>query len=336
MFGIFRLLRLFIFAAIALFIAMWIADRAEAQVGVDRIEVTDPVSGEIASTTVWYPTDEGSTELTVGPYTFEAAQGAQPNGEAAGLVVISHGSGGSSLSHVSTAVELVKDGFVVAAPKHPGDSFGDWSARGTWAVYAGRPKTISAVIDAVTTDPRFSDALAGKKTGALGLSMGGYTVLALLGAKPDLRNLAAFCRQHASDPYCRLGAHYPSRNQQDKSLEGLADSRVVSAIVMAPATAVFADDAFEFIRSPASFLVAGKDGIVAPDLHAERFRAHWPGQFLYFRMEDAGHASFATPLPARVERQMPAFLRDPEGFDRAGFHRRMNILAGAHFKATLQ
>lgn len=331
----FRLIRLIVLAAIAMAVAIWISNRAEAQVGVDRIAVTDPVSGKPATTTIWYPTDDDAVPLTVGPYTFEAARAAPPSGDAAGLVVMSHGSGGSSLAYVSTAVALVNEGFVVAAPKHPGDSFGDWDERGTWAVFAGRPKTISAVIDAVLADPRFSDALADKKIGAFGLSMGGYTVLALLGAKPDLRNLNTFCREHASDPYCRLGAAYPSRHELDRPLDGLADSRIAAAMIMAPATALFADYAFENIHVPTEFFVAGQDGIVHPDLHAERFRDHWPRSFSYFRREDAGHMSFATPLPKRIERQMPAFLRNPEGFDRDEFHRRMNLITGVFFKVTL-
>lgn len=330
----FRLLRLITLAAIAFVVAMWISNRADAGVGIDRIMVTDPVSGREAPTVIWYPTDAPDERQTIGPYTFEAARGAEPNGWADGLIMISHGSGGGSLGHVSTAIALAKAGFVVAAPKHPGDSFGDWSQPGTWQVFAGRPQTISAVIDALMGDSRFQ--LAGRKIGGLGLSMGGYTMLALAGAVPDLNLLARFCETNGDDPYCRLGAAYPSRNQRDKPLDGLHDPRIEAVVLMSPATALFAEDGFVQIDIPGRFYVAGQDGIVHPDLHAERFRDSWPEDFAYIREEDAGHASFATPLPERVSRLMPSSLRDPKGFDRAGFHARINREVVEFFNQTLR
>ena len=183
----FRLLRLIILGVIAFAIALWLTNRAEAGAGIDRISVSDPVTGKAAPTTIWYPSAAPEDAMEIGPYRFSAARGAVPEDTVTGLVVISHGSGGSSMGHVGTALMLARAGYVVAAPTHPGDNFQDVSDRGRWSHFAGRPKTISA----------------------MGLSRGGYTVLALVGAQPELTHLAAFCQAHPRDMFCLLGAAVP-------------------------------------------------------------------------------------------------------------------------------
>jgi predicted dienelactone hydrolase len=334
--AMFRLLRLIILGVVAFAIALWLTNRAEAGVGVDRLTVNDPVTGKVAPTTLWYPSDASEDVVEIGPYRFSAARGGAPNGRAAGLIVISHGSGASSLAHVGSAVNLARAGYVVAAPTHPGDNFQDLSDQGTWASFSGRPRTISAVIDAVLADGRFAAALSDRKIGAMGLSRGGYTVLALVGARPDLAQLAAFCEAWPRDMLCLLGAAVPSRADKGRDLDGLADARVISFVVMAPGTALFADSAFAAITRPGLFFVAAQDGILAPERHAERFRAHWPDSVRYIRVEDAGHVSFATPLPPEIARTLPAFLRDPAWFDRAGFLARLDREIHDFFQQTLR
>ena len=332
----FRLLRLIILGVIAFAIALWLTNRAEAGAGIDRISVSDPVTGKAAPTTIWYPSAAPEDAMEIGPYRFSAARGAVPEDTVTGLVVISHGSGGSSMGHVGTALMLARAGYVVAAPTHPGDNFQDVSDRGRWANFAGRQKTMSAVIDAVLDDPRFASALKGKKIGAMGLSRGGYTVLALAGAQPELTQLAAFCESHPMDMFCLLGAAVPARVDAGRALTGLTDDRIAAFVVMAPGTALFPDTALSDIRITGLFYVAGEDGILAPSRHAERFRANWPASVRYIRVEDAGHASFATPLPDRVTQLLPAFLRDPAGFDRSGFVARLDREILEFFNQTLR
>lgn len=272
----FRLLRLIFLAVVAFAIALWLTNRADAGVGVDRLEVIDPVSGRAAPVTVWYPSDDPDETIKIGPYVFLASRSGRPDGRADGLVVVSHGLGGSSMGHVGTALALARVGFMVAAPTHPGDNFQDVSTRGIWPSYAGRPKTLSVVIDAVLEDGRFSEGLKKKKVGAIGLSRGGYSVLALAGAQPELTHLAAFCQAHTRDIFCLLGTAVPARTDGDRPVARLADERVAVFVMMAPGTALFPDTALAAIRIPGLFYVAGKDGILTPVLHAERFRAHWP------------------------------------------------------------
>lgn len=332
----FRLIRLVILAAIAFALAVWISGAAQAGAGIDRLVVVDPVSGERAPTFVFYPTAADAETLTFGPYRFRAARGAKPADSARGLILVSHGAGGGALAQVSTAVALAEAGFVVAAPRHPGDNFTDFIRQGTWQVYAGRPKTLSAVIDALAADARFADMLDGSPVGAMGLSMGGYTVLALAGAAPDLARLGAFCDRNPSDAACELGIARPSAGARDRPLDGLADPRLAAAVAMAPATAMFAIDGFAGIAIPLRFYVAGRDAIVHPDRHAEPFRRHFPPTFEYVRFAEAGHLSFATPLPRPVMQTLPRFLQNPDGFDWPAFSESIDGEIVEFFERTLR
>ena len=74
-----------------------------------------------------------------------------------------------------------------------------------------RPRQASRVIDAILADPAWKGQITtdsrGPRVGALGHSAGGYTVLALAGARPDLPRLRQHCQAEASeDPIlCSIG-----------------------------------------------------------------------------------------------------------------------------------
>ncbi|MDG2269855.1 MAG: hypothetical protein P8M28_05505, partial [Alphaproteobacteria bacterium] len=82
--------------------------------------------------------------------------------------------------------------------------------------------------------------------------------------------------------------------------------------------------------------VAGQDGIVHPDQHAERFRNFFAPDIEYVRVEAAGHLSFTTPLPKAITWAMPSFLRDRKGFDRETFLKNWNRDIVAYFEKNLR
>jgi len=72
---------------------------------------------------VWYPTEAPAASFEAGRYTIAAAPNAPPVPGRHRLIVISHGSGGGDLGHHDLAESLARNGMVVAAPRHLGDSF---------------------------------------------------------------------------------------------------------------------------------------------------------------------------------------------------------------------
>ena len=124
----------------------------------------------------------------MGPFALDVAIGAKPVDKVKALILLSHGIGGSELGHSVLAQALARNGYLVAALRHPGDNWQDRSLieKSPERYFDERPRQASRVIDAILADPAWKDRIAsdsrGPRVGALGHSAGGYTVLALGGS----------------------------------------------------------------------------------------------------------------------------------------------------------
>jgi predicted dienelactone hydrolase len=316
-----------------------------AQAGWRQITVPGPASfPEPIPVALYYPTQAAERSIAMGPYVAHVAPQAAPAATFKGLIVISHGKGGSELNHESLAEALARDGYLVAALRHPGDNWQDHSLfeRGPAAYLDERPRQVSRVIDAMLGDPPWSDRIAkdarGPRVGALGHSAGGYTVLALAGGRFDLARLAAHCNAHrADDPiFCRRsGPDAPaiaaSATMFDAST--LSDPRVRAVVALAPLGAVFDAGSLERIAVPAAIYAAERDRYVVPRFHAEWVAAHMPGATLHV-VPNAWHFAFMDPPGGPIPSDDGDLRDDPPGFDRQAFLRELRRDAPAFFDAA--
>jgi predicted dienelactone hydrolase len=197
---------------------------------------------------LYYPTDAAERTIPMGPFTAHVAPGAAPAAQVKALIVLSHGTGGTEAGHGSLAEALAREGYLVAALRHPGDNWQDRSLlTGDAAHYFDeRPRQLSRVIDALLRDPEWRARIAsdaqGPRVGALGHSAGGYSVLALAGGEPAAEPLLQHCRAHrAEDPvFCGMGRDTPAVAAPAAApATPLRDPRVRAVVAMAPAGAVF-------------------------------------------------------------------------------------------------
>src|SRR5260370_15672778 len=131
------------------------------------------------------------------------AQKAAAAGGGFGVIVVWHGAGGMALLHRDLAMVLASQGYAVAAPTHPRGQGNGISGVGVWV---GRPQQVSRVIDAVLEDGQLGSHIERERIGVVGHSSGGYTALAVAGAKPSTSAVAAHCRQHPDDAkFCAYG-----------------------------------------------------------------------------------------------------------------------------------
>src|SRR5688572_20986003 len=73
-------------------------------------------------------------------------------------------------------------------------------------VWIGRPKQVSRVIDTLLEDAELGSHIQQERIGVVGHSNGGYTALAVIGAKPSPAASVAHCRQHPDDSrFCSFG-----------------------------------------------------------------------------------------------------------------------------------
>jgi predicted dienelactone hydrolase len=87
------------------------------------------VPGDIPMTVaLFYPTEAAARTFPIGPWQPVVAPGAPASpAPLKGLVLISHGTGGTELNHHSLATRLAGEGYLVAAVRHPGDNWQDRS-----------------------------------------------------------------------------------------------------------------------------------------------------------------------------------------------------------------
>lgn len=283
------------------------------------------LNAEPIKVALFYPTQAQATKTPMGPFTVTAAIGAPSDGRVKGLIILSHGTGGSELAHNSVAEALARSGYLVAALRHPGDNYADRSMwqRGPDAFFQERPRQASAVINALLGDPGWKNRIAtdakGPRIGALGHSAGGFTVVALAGGQSDLSRIGAHCgSESADDPlFC-------SMSPKDRPVPATflipptADKRVRAIVAMAPMGAVFTASSLATIDIPTWIYAAADDRWLVPRFHAEWIARNVPGA-RFSTVANAWHFAFLDPPATPIPTLDGDAAADPVGFDRSAF-----------------
>jgi predicted dienelactone hydrolase len=304
-----------------------------------RIDVQDASTGELFPVALWYPTRAAPAPLFLTDslsacrlpamlcrliaFEMQVASNARPSDGKFGLIVISHGAGGNALNHRDLALALASHGYVVAAPTHPRGKDNDISGVSVWV---GRPKQVSRVIDAVLDDTELGPHIQRERIGVVGHSNGGYTALALAGAKPSIDASIAHCRQHPDDSkFCSFGgAATREATRKVGDIPDLRDPRVRAVVLMAPNAARFTDDALAKVAVPVRMYGAERDDLTLVRYHAERLAKVLPPGTEYVLVKGAGHYSFIASFPVALKIVAGEAARDPEDFDRDAMHAVMN------------
>lgn len=138
----------------------------------------------------WYPIDEASSgERPSGSY-FElgdvALDAALTERTKLPVVLLSHGTGGTAESLGWLARALAQKGYVVLGANHHGNtSLEPYLAEG-FLCWWERASDLSAMLTALGTTGFFANKLDYDQVHAVGFSLGGYSVLALSGARTCL------------------------------------------------------------------------------------------------------------------------------------------------------
>ena len=225
--------------------------------------------------------DKGrSRTLPVDLYLPVEVSGAAPVGPVP-LVIASHGLAGDRKGFSVIGQHLASHGFAVAALDHPGSDRAQFEALLSGSgkeiadptEFSERPRDVSYLLDELTrlnaaSGPLFN-RLDMEKVGIIGHSFGGYTALALAGAKLNFDTLQANCNSpelifNAADPSMLLQC--TALKAPEQFSENLQDKRIKSVMAMNPvASSVFGQVGFSQIAIP-SLLVAGSADPIAPAL----------------------------------------------------------------------
>ena len=291
---------------------------------------------------LFYPTQDGAKSIPMGPFTPTVAINGKPDATVKGLIVLSHGTAGAELNHTGLAEALAKNGYLVAAIKHPGDNWQDQSlfSVGGGYYFSERPRQASRVIDAVLSDPEWKARIAvdahGPRVGAVGHSAGGYTVLALAGGVPDLMRIASHCKTDSDDPiFCSMGRRVATSGAEKVSFEELRDSRVRAVAALAPMSVVFSAQSLAAISIPTTIYAGEKDSYLVPRYHAEWVRQN-AVKADYHAIQNAGHYAFMDTPSMPIPSPDGDVGANPAGFDRGAFLKQLATELNQFFDRTLQ
>jgi len=282
---------------------------------------------------IWYPAARGGKAVTVGGngVFFGTAAGRQaPRRDGTfPLVIISHGAGGNAGQFGWIASQLADRGYVVVLPNHPGTTSGNASAEAAVRVWE-RPQDVTAVLDHMTEQADDFSHVDFDNVAVLGFSAGGYTALALAGARVDPKLLQSFCDEtdHGMSD-CAFLRHFGiDLHQMDLSpaAQDLRDARVTTGVIVDPGIiSTITADSLAAINIPLFVINLGTNDTVPAGVHALQASQRVPDAKHVF-IPDATHFSFLAECKERGpqilanEGELDPLCEDGNGRDRAEIH----------------
>jgi predicted dienelactone hydrolase len=307
--------------AVVMGLSLVLPEPVHAQVAMRQ---TKGAGGEI---TLVYPSEQVASRQRLGAFEIDVVFGGPPAKLNGHLIVLSHGSGGSSLSDHTLARTLALAGFVVAQPEHQGDNWKD--SRDTGPIsWQKRPLEVSQAIDAVAADPMFASFLKLDKTGVHGMSAGGVSAITLAGGQWSFSQMLKHCRENfqAARNFCLFGARSEKEAQERMALFTAAttsgvqeasnasnpipgtapkllaykDARVIAVSAMVPVAAIFDTASLKDLSIPLAITSATADELLPPSFHSDYVLKHCNSCIALNRLEGAAHFDTLSPWPDSI------------------------------------
>ncbi len=200
------------------------------------------------------------------------------------VIVISHGLGSDRNSFIYLAEQLASYGFAVAVPEHPGSNAEQlrslFSGRANEVAepneFINRPLDVKYLLDQLqrldASNSNFRLNL--QQVGVVGQSLGGYTALALAGARLNFNQLQTDCKN--SHDIWNVSLLLQCRATSLPSTEyNLQDRRVKAVIAINPiASSIFGQTGLRQIQIPV-MIVSGSSDTIAPALPEQILPFSW-------------------------------------------------------------
>ncbi|MGF6563253.1 alpha/beta hydrolase family protein [Erwinia aphidicola] len=279
---------IFLFSLMLISFSSW-----SYSVATQQETLSNPALKRTLNVRIFYPSEshQAATLQAVRPVLtgFYAIEQAQPAAGKFPLIVLSHGSGGNNSSLAWLAVPLAAQGAIVIAANHPGSTTGDSSPDTDLTL---QTRDLSFLITHYLDDARWRPAIDANRIGAIGHSKGGYSVLALAGARITQARLVEYCRSKPQMPDCLFyqRGHLPLAQRSAATLAAsYRDPRVKFVVAIDPGMSdVFTRASLHSITLPLLVIAAGYYIRAQPEINLGVDRLPLP----LLRLPQAGHYDF--------------------------------------------
>lgn len=304
-----------------------------------KIYIDSLRNNRVIKTEIWYPTndiDPNGIRKTELPFLLESTiKDATITGNKHSIVFLSHGTGGNRFGLAWLAIALAKNGFIVIAIDHFGNTF-DTIIPEYFARYWDRPLDISFTLTKILEDNDLKKYIDPEKIAIAGFSFGGYTSLALAGANIDCEILKE--KVNTSEGKKEFTADLAKLTNEidcSKVATSFKDKRIKAFIAMSPAIGLGFDSEKQIdITDPVLIIGAGNDKITPLKTNAQRYHKLIRTS-TYFKIR--GNVSHYIFLPKRkkYDQSEKIFYEDAAGINREEIHKKIENKAIHFFNKAL-
>lgn len=323
------------------------AQTSQSVIGEKTFHFMDTVRARKLNTEVWYPSNDSRKATLKEDFPFVVAptvrNGAYPPMKHP-LILLSHGTGGSRMTLEWLADDLVKQGFIVAAVDHWGNTYDNKIAIDFVTPWQ-RSLDISFVLTQLLEDKSLGNIIDSSRIGAAGFSIGGYTVLALAGAKLDYDALSKFSdtaqgEQEANIPeFPGLLKSLDEKAVRESFLKSppLKDNRIKAFFAMSPAIGqgFTSKKQFTTVDRPVYIVSAQSDSIAPVKTNAAHYHQLIPKSRLYILSGKTGHYVFLNEALPELQKTGAPYFNDDQSVDRHAVHVITGAMAVKFFRETL-
>lgn len=295
------------------------------------------------TTHIFYPTTDNDIEpLMLGPAQspfFKAGDvviAAQTSATKRPLILMSHGTGGSALQMLWLAEALVKEGYLVAAVNHHGNTaYEQEKYPEGFLLWWERAQDLAVVRQQLLKDEMWGAHIDASNAAVVGFSLGGYTALSALGGITDKALFTEYCQQAVDDFSCKPQPEFTSvleafQEVKDSAQVIRSNARqhnsyqlpaLKAAVAIAPAVVhAFEPDSLRAIKTPTLFIVGDKDKIAPAKPNSVHAHSLLPNSQL-FTIKNGHHYSFLSQCTAQGKKVLPQLCDEPNGISRQQVHR---------------
>ena len=300
---------------------------ASAQgVGLERLLISE-AGNQGFDAVIFYPARAPQATTSLGPYEVLGLLSAVPRAGRFPLILISHGSRGSMLSHHLLASHLALNGFIVAALTHESDNSRDYRGQREIIAAHTRAHQLSLLLTA-TLNSSHGARIDRERVGVIGYSAGSVTAMMLAGALPDLARLQSYGLGRPRMDACE--AEDRVKDEIPQSLP-IRDARIKGALLLAPIGVVFSKEALEAVQIPVGIVAAQADEEAPIRTNLRPFAKHLRELALLEVVPGAGHGVFLAPCSDRLSAALRELCKDGPLIDRRRIHAMMSELVISFF-----
>lgn len=305
-------------------------------VGISTEYFDDATRARTIETKILYPTSAAESGGTVAEnaafYGFNAVENADITGERLPIYVLVHGTSGNWRNLSWLASQLAESGALVVSANHPNYTSGQATPDSVIRMW-DQPLDVSFLIDRVLSG-KYSAYVDPENITIIGYSLGGYSALALAGARLDMSGYREYCDQN-QDASCQYFASAISGLTEEESSKIAADyrdPRVSRVVAIAPGfIPAVRPESLKNLSATTLVVGAELDENVPPKMQLEPYLDDESEKLTYEEMPGSYHFSFMQlckpeAIAILAEEEAEFVCQEPSNGDRASIHLQLRQL----------